>query len=243
MSLLHSVLVVRLRHPVEGEAAYLTLAEASGVSGQGTVSAPVMEAYHEIMSSKPEAIEARRTYSHLVLIVDNGMRANHEFPDLEARAASKARSAEIRDAAAREQAAATEAATLKKQLAEAEQRESSAASRLRSLTGKPAPSPTPEEGDQGAVETDSKEGTLAAAPLIDPETKDAASAPSGGETSSGDPVALVIARLESNEEVTPEELLVLTVEQLRSLGERYEIPMPAKATKPDLVELLLQKEE
>lgn len=58
-----------------------------------------------------------------------------------------------------------------------------------------------------------------------------------------DPVLAIAARLQAGEEVTPEELGALTVEQLRTLGERYDIPMPASAKKSELVELLLAKEE
>lgn len=226
MALLHSCLVARVRHPAEGEEAHVILSQATGISGLGTVSGPVVAAYHELMSSSPEAVGARKRYSALVLIVDNGHRANHEFPDLDAAAANKAKAAEIRTANEDAKAAASHAAKLKKQLDEANAAQSLASATLANLTGAPI--------DPVAV-------VEAASDKSDPSDKPAA--PESKIDPPVDPVLAIAARLQSGEEVTPEELSALTEKQLRSLGERYDIPMPASAKKSDLVELLLAKEE
>lgn len=248
MALLHSCLVARVRHPAEGEEAHVILSQATGISGLGTVSGPVVAAYHELMSSSPEAVEARQRYSALVLIVDNGHRANHEFPDLDAAASNKAKAAEIRAANEEAKAAASNAAKLKKQLDEANAAKSLAAATLANLTGAPIDpksdiTPPDLNGDQGAVGADPQGGTPPAAPPIDPPAT-GASATSGAHSDPPvDPVLAIAARLQSGEDVTPEELTALTEKQLRSLGERYDIAMPASAKKADLVELLLANEE
>lgn len=254
MALLHSCLVARVRHPAEGEEAHVILSQATGISGLGTVSGPVVAAYHELMSSSPEAVEARQRYSALVLIVDNGHRANHEFPDLDAAASNKAKAAEIRAANEDAKAAASNAAKLKKQLDEANAAQSLAAATLANLTGAPIDpesdiTPPDLNGDQGAVGADPQGGTPPAAPpigqspAIDPPAT-GASATSGAHSDPPvDPVLAIAARLQSGEDVTPEELTALTEKQLRSLGERYDIAMPASAKKSDLVELLLANEE
>jgi hypothetical protein len=235
MALLHSVLVALLRHPAEGEDPQVIVAQATGISGRGTVSAPVVEAYHQLMSSSPEAVEARRRYSALVLIVDNGHRANHEFPDLDAAEANKAKAAEIREAAEEQRRAEARAASLRKQLAEVEDTQSKAGARLANLTGMPI-DPVVEPVAEEEVEENTGEGT-GELPPVEP------AAPVGAEIDPPvDPVLVIAARLTAGEVVTPDELAVLTVEQLRSLGERYEIPMPAAAKKADLIELLLQEE-
>lgn len=235
MALLHSTLVARVRHPAEGEEPYVIIAQATGGSGQGTVSTPVVAAYHQIMSSSPEAIEARRRYSHLVLIVDNGHRANHDFPDLDAVAAKQARTAEIRDAAEDKRQSESTAAALRKQLAEVESTQSKAAARLANLTGAPV---DPVAAPGGEASDESGESGESA-----PSGPSSPADPSGTGTDSPIDSALAIAaRLEAGEDIAPEDLAALTVDQLRQLGERYDIPMPSAAKKADLVELLLQKE-
>jgi len=255
MALLHSTLVARVRHPAEGEEAHVILAQATGISGLGTVSGPVVEAYHHLMSSSPEAVEARRRYSHLVLIVDNGHRSNHEFPDLDAAAVNKAKAAEIRNANEEAKAAESRAAKLQKQLDEAKAAQSVAAATLAHLTGAPV-DPILQNEEPGAVVADPQGGTPAAAPPIGsgpamvPPPAAGEGAPSGAGSDSSadrnagaDPVLVIAARLQAGEDVTPEELSALTEKQLRTLGERYDIPMPTSAKKSDLVELLLAKED
>lgn len=235
MALLHSVLVALLRHPAEGEEPSVIVAQATGISGRGTVSAPVVEAYHHLMSSAPEAVEARRRYSALVLIVDNGHRANHEFPDLDAAEANRAKAAEIREAAEEQRRSEAKAAALRKQLAEVEDTGSKAGARLANLTGMPI---------DPVVEVEEASGQPDPSDPSDPSEK-----PEGEKTDEVthtdppvDPVLAIAARLQAGEDVTPEDLAKLSGAQLRQLCERYEIAVPARAKPSDIIELLLQKE-
>lgn len=224
MSLLHSCLVARVRRPAAGEPTHVTLAECNNISGEGTASAPVVAVYQALMGNTPQAIEDRRKYSHIVLIVDNGMRANHEFPDLDAAEAKREHVEATRAAAAEAKAAEKTVATLAAQLAEAEAEQSRAAAKLAHLTGAPVDPPAPAE----PVEGDEKH----TAPAGEPE---------GGKKTDdeGDPVEKMAARLEASEPVTADELSVLTVPQLKTLADRYGIEIPAHAKKDEVVALIL----
>jgi hypothetical protein len=52
----------------------------------GAQSAEVAATYQKALSSNPEGAKLREAYSHLVYIVDNAMRGQHHFPDLQAQA-------------------------------------------------------------------------------------------------------------------------------------------------------------
>lgn len=227
MALLHSCLVARVRRPAEGEPAHVTLAESNNLSGEGTASAPVIAAYHELLSSKPEAVEARRTYSAVVLIVDNGMRANHEFPDLDAAEAKKDHVAAVRAAEEEKRSAEKKADALRKQLAEVEAKQSNAAATLANLTGAPV-DPVP------VVEEESDESDKPEAPKPADPAK-----PAEGEA---DPVEKMAARIEAEGAVTAEDLGTLTVAQLKTLAARYEFAIPGDATKAQIIEIFLAPE-
>ncbi len=227
MALLHSCLVARVRRPAEGEPAHVTLAESNNLSGEGTASAPVIAAYHELLSSKPEAVEARRTYSAVVLIVDNGMRANHEFPDLDAAEAKKDHVAAVRAAEEEKRSAEKKADALRKQLAEVETKQANAAATLANLTGAPV-DPVP------VVEEESDESDKPEAPKPADPAK-----PAEGEA---DPVEKMAARIEAEGAVTAEDLGTLTVAQLKTLATRYELAIPGDATKAQIIEIFLAPE-
>lgn len=230
MALLHSCLVARVRRPAEGEPAHVTLAESNNLSGEGTASAPVIAAYHELLSSKPEAVEARRTYSAVVLIVDNGMRANHEFPDLDAAEAKKDHVAAVRAAEEEKRSAEKKAEALRKQLAEAEAKQSNAAATLANLTGAPVDPVVVEAESDGSDQSDTSDKSEAPAPPAKPAEGEA------------DPVEKMAARIEAEGAVTAEDLGTLTVAQLKTLATRYELAIPGDATKAQIIEIFLAPE-
>lgn len=248
MALLHSCLVARVRRPVEGEPAHVTLAESNGISGGGTASAPVVAAYQALLGSAAEAVEARRRYSHCVLIVDNGMRANHEFPDLDAAAVRREQVEATRAAGAAVRQSESEVADLERRLAAAKAGHSAAAARLANLTGAPVDSDsdsTPEEG-QGEDGADPQGGTPPTDPPTGQDKKEApaASAPSGGgNTQEPDPAEKMAARLEAGDPVTADDLSALTVPELKALAVRYGLAVPGDAKKGDLIDLVLSDEE
>ena len=226
MALLHSVLIAKVRHPEEGAAEYVTLAQSNGSSGQGTVGGSVVEAYHQFMGNTKEGIAGRKQYSQCVLIVDNTMRANHDFPDVDRASQEKARKNEIRATADLKKQAAARRKKLAKQLAETEAELDEASTRLSKLTGAPleavSPEPTPEPTPEPSVEEVAEVAEVAEV------TEDA------------DAVELIAAKFEAGEPVTAEELdSSLTVPQLKTLAERYDIEIAGDAKKSDIVKAIL----
>lgn len=237
MALLHSCLVAKVRRPGPGEPAYVTLAESTGGSGEGTASAPVLAAHRELLGNSPEAVEARQRFSACVLIVDNAMRANHEFPDLVAAAVRRADAEATREAKEALRQSESEAADLQRKLEEARARQERAAAKLLALTGAAVKQvPVVAKADDAVADVAEDD-----APAEDLELS-ADSEPEVSSAVDGDPVAKVAARLEAGDSVSEEDLMALTVPQLKVLAGRYDLPVPSSATKAELVKLILSDE-
>lgn len=62
-------------------------------SGGAGMAGEVVKAYHNLLGSSPEAKAARADFSECVLLVDNAVRASHQFPDVAGNAAKKVQKA------------------------------------------------------------------------------------------------------------------------------------------------------
>ncbi len=105
----------------------------------GHAAADVAAVYNMFVGQTTEAAELRREYSHIVYVVDNVIRAHHEFPD-ESALIAKQRSAAIteaqRDLDAATAAEKQHAASVQK-LDDARKAKAAAQARLTKLTAPP----------------------------------------------------------------------------------------------------------